>query len=114
MIKLLDYLLTFSTYVLFGFVGGVKVLDLQPFVVYEENAIDAHTKMDHFDKNHSPHFDKDRSDALIHDDLLQSTREMASMMDCEQSTIVRHSYSIGKIVLSEATTIRLSTFLSHF
>lgn len=36
-------------------------------------------------------FDKVRLNALIHDDLCQLTWKLISTMDCDESTIVRHS-----------------------
>lgn len=42
-------------------------------------------------------FDEERLNALIHDNPRQSTRELADIMECDHSTIVRHLRSIGKV-----------------
>ena len=42
-------------------------------------------------------FDEDRLNTLIHNDPRQCTRELANVMNCDHSTIVRHFHSIGKV-----------------
>ena len=42
-------------------------------------------------------FDKDRLNTLIHSDPRQCTRELANVMNCDHSTIVRHWHSMGKV-----------------
>ena len=42
-------------------------------------------------------FDEDRLNTLIHNDPRQCTRELADVMNCDHSTIVRHLHSMGKI-----------------
>ena len=41
-------------------------------------------------------FDDDRLNALIHNDPRQCTRELANVMNCDHSTIVRYLHSMGK------------------
>lgn len=80
--------------------------------VYEENATGKKygTKIvfsfqrGHFDINHFPcsgtpfDFDEDRLYALIRENPRQSTRELSNMMNCDQSTIVRHLHSTKKLI----------------
>lgn len=42
-------------------------------------------------------FDKDRLNVLIHNDPRQSNRELASVVDSDQSTVVSHLHSMGKV-----------------
>ena len=42
-------------------------------------------------------FDEDRLNTLIHNDPHQNTRELANVMNCDHSTIVRHLHSMGKV-----------------
>ena len=42
-------------------------------------------------------FDEDRSSTLIHNDPRHCTRELANVMKCDHSTLVRHLHSMGKI-----------------
>ena len=48
-------------------------------------------------------FDEDRLNTLIHNDPHQWTRELANVMNCDHSTILRHLYSVGKVQKSAAT-----------
>ena len=47
-------------------------------------------------------FDEDCLNTLLHNDLRQYTRELANMMKCDHSTIVRHLHSMDKIQKSGA------------
>ena len=42
-------------------------------------------------------FDEDGLHTLIHNDPRQCTRELASVFNCDHSTIVRHLNSMGKV-----------------
>ena len=42
-------------------------------------------------------FDEYRLNTLIHNDPHQCSRELANMMNCDHSTIVRHLHSTGKV-----------------
>ena len=42
-------------------------------------------------------FYKDLLNTLIHNDPRQCTRELANVMNCDRSTIVRHLHSMGKV-----------------
>ena len=78
--------------------------------VYEDNAIGENTakkrcsrfKEDRFDISDTPRsgrfswFDEDRLNTSIHNDPRQCTRELANVMNCDHSTIVRHLHSKGK------------------
>ena len=54
-----------------------------------------------FDNSDTPHsgkpsgFDEDRLNTLIHNDPRQCTRELANVMHCDHSTIVRHLHSMA-------------------
>ena len=103
----------FRHILLFEFNRGVKASEAARTIcaVYGENAIVESTarkwfsrfKMGHFDMNDFPRsgrpsdFDEDRLNASIRDDPRQSTRELGNMMNCDQSTIVRHLHSMGKV-----------------
>ena len=62
----------------------------------------------HFDIRDSPRsgrpsrFDEDRLKTLIRIDPRQCTRELANMVNCDYSTIVRHFQSMGKVQKSVA------------
>ena len=45
-------------------------------------------------------FDEYRLNTLIHNDPHQCSRELANMMNCDHSTIVRHLRSMGKVQIS--------------
>ena len=78
---------------------------------YRDNAIGGsmarkwfpHFKKDHFDISDTPHsgrlsrFDEDHLNTLIHNDPRQCTRELANVMNCDHSGIVRHLHSMGKV-----------------
>ena len=80
-------------------------------VVYGDNAIGANTarkwfsriKDDRFDISDTPRsgrtsgFDEDRLKVLIHNDLRKCSRELINVINCDNSTIVRHLYSNGKV-----------------
>ena len=79
--------------------------------VYGDNAIEENTarkwfscfKEDRFDISGTPcpgrpsEFDKNRLNTLIHNDLRQCTRELANVMNCGHSTIVRYLHSNCKV-----------------
>ena len=79
--------------------------------LYEDNVIGERMprewlssfKEDRFDISDTPRsarpsgFDEDRINLLIHDDPRQCTRELANVMNCDHSTIVRHLRSMGKV-----------------
>ena len=60
-------------------------------------------KEDSFDINDTPSsgrpsgLDKNRINTLIDNDQRQCTRELANVMNCDHSTIVRHLHSMGKV-----------------
>ena len=43
------------------------------------------------------HVQEDRLNTLMHNDPRQCTRELANIMNCDHSTIVRHLQSMGKV-----------------
>ena len=59
-------------------------------------------KEDRFDISDTPcsgrllGFDEDSLNTLIHNVPCQCTRELANLMNCDHSTIVRHLHSMGK------------------
>ena len=65
-------------------------------------------KEDRFDISDTPRsrklseFDEDRLNTLIHNDPHQCTRELANVINCDHSTIVRHLHSMGKVQKSSA------------
>ena len=79
--------------------------------VYRDNAVGESTaiklfsrfKKDCFEISGSPRsgrpswFDEDRLNTLIHKDPHQCTRELANVMNCNHSIIVRHFHSMGKV-----------------
>ena len=99
--------------VLFEFNRGVKAVEVTRNIraVYEDNAIGestarnwfSHFKENGFNTGDTPHsgrpsgFDEDRLNTLIQNDLRQCTRELANVMNCDHSTIVRHLYSMDKV-----------------
>ena len=60
-------------------------------------------KDDRFDISDTPRsgrpsgYDEYRLNTLIHNDPHECTRELENVMKCDQSTIVRHLHSMGKI-----------------
>ena len=42
-------------------------------------------------------FDEDRLSTLIHNDARQCTRELANVMNCDHSTVVRYLHSMGTV-----------------
>ena len=55
-------------------------------------------KKDRFDISDTPsEFDEDRLNTLIHNDPRKCSRELANVMNCDHSTIVRHLNSMGKV-----------------
>lgn len=42
-------------------------------------------------------FNEERLNALLHENARQTTRELAEKMKCDQSTVVRHMQSMGKV-----------------
>lgn len=85
------------------------------FTVYGENVIEESTarnrisgfKEVHFDINDSSRSDHLTVNALNHDDPYQSARELANVIDCDQSAMVRHLYSMGNVqkLVALTTTI---------
>ena len=79
--------------------------------VYGDNAIGESTvrkwfsrfKKDRFDISDTPRsgspsgFDEDRLNTLKHCDQRQCIRELANVMNCDHSTIVRYLHSMGKV-----------------
>ena len=63
----------------------------------------SHCKEDRFDTSDIPcsgrpsEFDEDSLNTLIHNDPHQCTRELANLMNCDHSTIVRHLHSMNKV-----------------
>ena len=84
--------------------------------VYGDNAIGdsmarkwfSRFKEDHFDISDTPRsripsvFDEDPLNTLIHNDPRQCTRELANVMNCDHSSIVRHLHSMSKVKKSGA------------
>ena len=68
----------------------------------QENEI-SHFKEDRFGISDTPRserpsgFDEERLNTWIHNYPRQCTRELANVMDCDHSTIVRHLHSKGKV-----------------
>ena len=64
-------------------------------------------KEDPFDISDTPRsgrpsgFDENLLNTLIHNDPRQCTRELAKVMYCDHSTVVRHLYSMGKVKKSD-------------
>ena len=79
--------------------------------VYRDNAIRESTarksfsrfKEDRFDISDTPcsgrpsGFDEDRLNILIHNDPRKCARELANVINCDHSTIVRHLHSMDKV-----------------
>ena len=95
---------------LFEFNRGVKVAEATSHTcaVYGDNAIGKSKERKWFSRfkedsldtpclRRPPGFDGDRLNALIHNDLLQCNRELANVMSCDHSSIVRHLYSVSKV-----------------
>ena len=113
----LEKLEHFRHILLFEFNGWAKavVAARNIFAVYGDNAIGESTarklisrfKEDHFDRSDTTRsgipsrFDEDHSNTLIHNDPRQCTRELANMMHCGHSIIVRHLHSMGKVKKSD-------------
>ena len=53
-------------------------------------------------------FDEYRLNTLTHNDPCQCTRELANVMNCDHSTIVRHLYSMGKVKKSGVGSMLLA------
>ena len=103
----------FRHILLFEFNKGPKAAEEARNIcaVYGDNAIGesaarkwfSRFKEDHFDIRDTPcsgipsWFDEDRLNTLIHNDPRQCTRELANVMNCDHSTIVRHLHSMGKV-----------------
>ena len=98
---------------LFEFNRGAKAAEAARNIcaVYGDNAIGESTarkwfsrfKEDSFDISSIPRsgrpsrFDEDHLNVLIHNDPHECTRELANVMNCDHSTIMRHLYSMGKV-----------------
>ena len=81
------------------------------FAVYEDNSIGESTarkwfsrlKEDRFNISDTPHsgrpsgFDGDLLNTLIHNGPCKCTRELANLLNCDHSTIVRHLQAMGKV-----------------
>ena len=103
----------FRHILLFEFNRGAKVAEVATniYAVYGDNAIGESTariwfsrfKDDHFVisdtlRSRRPSgFDNNRLNTLIHNDPRQCTGELANVMNCDRSTIVRHLHSMGKV-----------------
>lgn len=103
----------FRHILLFEFNRGAKAAEATRNIcaVYGDNAIGESTarkwfsrfKEGHFDTSDTPRsgrpsgFDEARLNRLIHNSPRQSTRELANLMNCDHSTIVRHLHSMGKV-----------------
>ena len=103
----------FRHILLFEFNRGTKAAEAARNIcaVYGENAIGESTarkwfsrfKEDRFDISDTPRserlsgFYEDCLNILIHNDPRQCTRELANVMNCDHSTIVRHLHSMGKV-----------------
>ena len=63
----------------------------------------SHFMEDRYDISDTPRtgrllgFDEICLNTLIYDDPRQCTRELANVMNCDHSTIVRHLHSMGKV-----------------
>ena len=104
---------TFPNILLFEFNRGAKAAEAARNIcaMYSDNAFGgsteriwySHFKEDHFDISDSPYpgrpsgFDEDCLNSLIHNDPCQCTRELANVMNCDHSAIVRHLHSMGKV-----------------
>ena len=102
----------FRYILLFEFNRGTKAAEEAKniCVVYRDNASGEITarkwfsrfKEDRFDisdtsrSGRPSEFDKDDLNTLIHNDPHQCTRELANVMNCDHSTIMRHLHSMGK------------------
>ena len=103
----------FQHILLFEFDRGAKTAEVARNIcaMYEDNAIGESTarkwfsrfKEDRFDISDIPRsgrssgFDEDHLNTLIHNNPCQYTRELANVMNCDHSTIVRHLHSMGKV-----------------
>ena len=98
----------FQHILLFEFKRGVKAAEAARNIctMYGDNAIGesmARKRFSRFDISDSPHserpsgFDEDRLNTLIHNDSRQCTQELANVMNCDHSNIVRHLHSMGKV-----------------
>ena len=99
--------------VLFEFIRGVKETEAARNIcgLYGDNAIGESTarkcfscfKEDCFDISDTPRsgkpsrFDEDHLNTLIHNDPCQCTREQATVMNCNHSTIVRYFHSVSNV-----------------
>ena len=99
------------------FIRGAKAAEATKNIcaVYTDNAIGESTarkcfspfKRDSFDVSDTPllgrpsGFDGDRLNTLIHNDSRECTRELANVMNCNHSTIMRHLHSMGKAQKSD-------------
>ncbi|KAJ4437708.1 hypothetical protein ANN_17853 [Periplaneta americana] len=99
--------------VFFEFNRGTKAAEAARIIcaVYADNAIEESTvrkwfsrfkegRFDFSDISRSGRpsaFDENRLNTLIHIDPRQCTRELANVMNCDHSTIVRHLHSMGKV-----------------
>ena len=68
----------------------------------QENVFFFRFKEDRFDiidtlRSGRPWFDEDRLNTFIHNGPHQYTRELANVMNCDHSTIMRHLRSVGKV-----------------
>ena len=99
----------------FEFSRGTKAAEAARhiFAMYGDSAIGVNTaqkcfslfKEDFFDISETPRsgrpsgFDEDRLNTLIHNDPHQCrpTRELANVMNCDHSNIVRHLHSMIKV-----------------
>lgn len=103
----------FRHVLLFEFNRGVKAVEAARTIrnVYGEAAITDRAAQKWFSRfrdgnfdlsdadrqGRTPNFDEERLDVLLHENPRQTTRELAVEMECDQSTIVRHLQSMGKV-----------------
>ena len=103
----------FRHILLFEFNRGAKAAEVARNIcaMYGDNDIGESTarkwfsrfKEDRFDISDTPRsgrrseFDEDRLNTLIHNDPLQCYRELANVMNCDHSIIVRPLHSMGKV-----------------
>ena len=95
-----------SDILLFEFNRGAKAAEAARYIcaMYGDNGIGESTARKwFFDISDTPRsgrpsaFDEDLLNTLIHNDPRHCTRELANVMNCDHSTIVRHLHSMDKV-----------------
>ena len=86
----------FRHLLLYEFNRGAKVAEAARNIcaVYGDNAIGESIVKKEFRR---PSGFDDRLNTFIHNDPCQCTRELANVMNCDHSTIVRHLHLMGKV-----------------